>query len=80
MGDQKVSILVYAVDLILCAENMKTAQRTLSMLIDKIEKRGLAVNPKKCSALTAGIVSSKKKLFISLLLRSPYMVGQSPSV
>lgn len=64
MGTANISVLGYADDLLLLAENTKDAQFLLKYACQFFEARSLALNTNKCTSLSLSVVPSKKKLYI----------------
>lgn len=73
LGDQFISGLAYADDLVLLAGTPYDAQKLIHTCQRFFERRGMAVNASKCSSVTALSVPHKKKLAIQNINR--YSVG-----
>lgn len=59
-----ISVAAYADDLIILGNTVQDTQAIIDELGIFLEKRGLEINPKKCTALTVKRAPNKKKLYV----------------
>ena len=71
LGDYSYVTLPYADDFCLITTNLKTHQRLISDISDKITSMGMMLKPSKCRSVSISSGKSKVVPFLSMTSRSP---------